>query len=89
VAQLIDERIQSAYRLWPNNYIAHDMLYGQQRFIGEYTHEEKEAFEQHITKLDRYDSDLGVLKDILLGIYANPVKNKIIIEKRIKDERKN
>ena len=88
VAQLIDERIQSAYRLWPNNYIAHDMLYGQQRFIGEYTHEEKEAFEQHLTKLDRYDSDLGVLKDILLCIYANPVKNKIIIEKRIKDERK-
>lgn len=77
VAQLIDERIQSAYRLWPNNFIAHDMLYGQQRFVDRYTKEEKAAFEQHLTKLDHYDSDLGVLKDILLGIYANPVKNKL------------
>ena len=53
------------------------MLYGQQRFVDRYTKEEKAAFEQHLTKLDHYDSDLGVLKDILLGIYANPVKNKL------------
>ena len=76
VAHLIDERIHRAYRLWPNNYIAHDMLYGQQRFRDQYTEAERQAFENHLSKLDNYDSDLEVLKDLLLGIYANPVENK-------------
>jgi 1-acyl-sn-glycerol-3-phosphate acyltransferase len=77
VAQLIDQRILSAYKLWPNNYIAHDILYGQRRFKKEYTAEERTAFKQHLSKLESYDCDLDVLKDLLLGIYANPVKNKL------------
>lgn len=76
VAHLIDERIYRAYHLWPNNYIAHDMLYGQQRFRDQYTEAERQAFENHLSKLDHYDSDLEVLKDLLLGIYANPVENR-------------
>ena len=76
VAHLIDERIHRAYRLWPNNYIAHDMLYGQQRFRDRYTEDDRQAFENHLSKLDHYDSDLEVLKDLLLGLYANPVENK-------------
>lgn len=81
VAHLLDERIHKAYCLWPNNYIAHDMLYGQQRFIHEYTKEERAAFEAHLAKLDNYDSDLEILRDLLLGIYANPVCNKERLEK--------
>jgi len=77
VAQLIDKRILSAYKLWPNNYIAHDMLYGQRKFVSKYTCDEEEAFKAHLSKLDQYDSDLDVLKDIFLGIYANPVSNKL------------
>lgn len=76
VAQLLDSRIHSAYKLWPNNYIAHDIRYGQQRYIDHYTPEEKAAFEQHISRIEQYDSDLPILKDILLDIYANPVNNK-------------
>jgi 1-acyl-sn-glycerol-3-phosphate acyltransferase len=75
VARLIDQRILKAYRLWPNNYIAHDMRYGQQRYAAHYTEAEKQAFEQHLTTLDRYEYDSLALKDILLGIYANPVDN--------------
>lgn len=75
VARLIDQRILKAYRLWPNNYIAHDMRYGQQRYAAHYTETEKQAFEQHLTTLDRYEYDSLALKDILLGIYANPVDN--------------
>jgi 1-acyl-sn-glycerol-3-phosphate acyltransferase len=41
VAKLIDARILKAYKLWPNNFIAYDMLYGQQRFKSEYTEAEK------------------------------------------------
>ena len=77
VAQLIDKRILSAYKLWPNNYIAHDMLYGQRKFVSKYTCDEEEAFKAHLSKLDQYDSDLDMLKDIFLGIYANPVSNKL------------
>ena len=82
VARLIDQRILSSYRLWPNNYIAYDMNYGQQRFVGEYTPEEKKAFEKHLDKLEKYDGDANILKDILLAIYSNPVKNKLTIEKQ-------
>ena len=79
VALLVDSRIHSSYHLWPNNYIAHDMLYGQRRFAHKYTAAEHAAFEKRLSKLERYDIDidldLDILKDIFLGIYANPVKN--------------
>ncbi len=77
VAGKIDERIISGYRLYPNNYIACDVLSGTGRFAGEYTPSEKEAFLAHISKCGEYaDFDTDELREILLGIYANPVKNK-------------
>lgn len=77
VAQLIDRRINTAYRLYPNNYIAHDLLYGNRRYQKMYTKEEFDAFAARLEKLDRYDSfDLERLKEIFLGIYANPVENR-------------
>ena len=77
VAKLIDARILKAYKLWPNNFIAYDMLYGQQRFKSEYTEAEKITFEKHLCKLNCYEDCLDNLKDILLGIYANPVRNSM------------
>lgn len=77
VAQLLDSRIIKAYKLWPTNYIAYDMLYGCQRFVTEYTKEEKEMFCKLLEKLDHYENDSPILKDILLGIYANPVVNRL------------
>ena len=77
VAQLIDSRINPAYKLYPNNYIAHDIRYGSKKFRGFYTTEEYDAFMKRLSKLDRYDTcDLDQLKDIFLGIYANPVENR-------------
>ena len=77
VAQLIDSRIRPAYRLYPNNYIAHDLRYGSTRFSGFYTQEERDAFVSRLGRLDRYDTcDLDQLRDIFLGIYANPVENR-------------
>ena len=82
VARIIDERIRSHYRLWPNNYIAHDLLYGQTRYQSAYTAEEKQAFLDRIAELDRMAqkeqyavSDLDTLHEIFLGIYAHPVDN--------------
>ena len=77
VARLIDSRINTAYRLFPNNYIAHDLLFGSTRYQQMYTEEEYQAFLSHMAKLDQYESfDLERLKEIFLGIYANPVDNK-------------
>lgn len=75
VAQLIDSRIIPAYRLWPNNYIAHDIRYGSKAFQSFYTKEQREAFLRRLSHLDRYDDcDLDQLKDIFLSIYSNPIE---------------
>ena len=77
VAQLLDERIISAYQLTPNNYIAHDLRYGQQLYRDHYTDEERKAFMTYMEQLDKFDiAEPDVLKDIFLGIYANPIDSK-------------
>ena len=85
VASLIDSRINRNYRLWPNNFIAHDMLYGQSLYEAYYTQEEKNAFLEHyaeldkMTKLGKYAiTDLDALHKIFLGIYAHPVDSSKI-----------
>lgn len=82
VAQLIDQRICSAYRLRPNNYIAHDILSGSATYSGHYTQEEREAFMAYMSRLDEYAEgcEMNILETIFLGIYANPVDSKILFE---------
>jgi len=77
VALLLDERINAAYHLSPNNYIAHDLRYGQTLYQDHYTKEQQAAFLKYMEKLDDYDiNEPEILKDIFLGIYANPVNSK-------------
>ena len=77
VAKLLDRRINAAYRLYPNNYIAHDLLYGNEKYKSMYTQEQYDAFRERLALLDRYDScDLERLKEIFIGIYAHPVDNQ-------------
>ena len=77
VARLIDKRINAAYHLHPNNYIAFDIRYGTKRYSDRYTVEEKEAFCERLKELSNYDGcELDVLMDIFLGIYANPINSR-------------
>jgi hypothetical protein len=77
VATLIDRRINSAYMLTPNNYIAHDIRYGQRKYSKYYTQEQYDRFVEHAKKLNEYDVDEpNVLMDIFLGIYSNPINSK-------------
>ncbi len=72
----MDRKILANFKLWPNNYIAYDMLNGGGRFEGKYTVEEKEAFEGYVTgKLGKagIEADMDELREIFLSIYANPV----------------
>ena len=77
VAKLIDRRINTNYRLYPNNYIAHDLLYGNTKYHDMYTDEQYEAFQKRLSKLDKYATcDIDRLKEIFVGIYSNPVDNR-------------
>ena len=77
VAKLIDRRINTNYRLYPNNYIAHDLLYGNTKYRDMYTDEQYETFQKRLSKLDKYDTcDIDRLKELFVGIYSNPVDNR-------------
>lgn len=83
VADLIDKRIYENYRLYPNNFIAHDWLSGSSTFKSHYTEKDKEIFKAYCDKIfSKLYEELGSeaetrFTEILLGIYANPVENKI------------
>lgn len=74
VCKMVDRQIYSNYRLFPNNFIAFDLIDGNDRFIDRYSAEEKEKFIDYLNKR-------AVIEDVpaekmmhyLLRIYANPV----------------
>ena len=81
VAHLIDERIIEAYRLTPNNYIAYDLLHLTSEYADRYTPAQRDAFlahPEHLRDMHIEDIDtLNTLRNILWGIYANPVEQKL------------
>ena len=78
VASIIDGRICNAYRLFPNNYIAHDLLQKADTYSSHYTQEEKQQFEEYLSRLPLPENGKDEILRILLGIYANPVDSKIL-----------
>lgn len=72
----MDRKILANFKLWPNNYIAYDMLNEGERFADKYTAEEKAVFEGYVSaKLAKagIEADMDELREIFLSIYANPV----------------
>lgn len=80
VAHLLDQRIISAYRLSPNNYIAYDLLNCTSTYADHYTPAQRDAFLAHTEHIrDMHIDDLNTLnaiRNILWSIYANPVVQK-------------
>lgn len=79
VSETIDRHIHSNYRLYACNYVACDLLMGDNRFAAEYNEEEKERFEKYLTqqiaRVDLPDKDEVFLRHALLTMYANPLIN--------------
>jgi len=73
LATVLDEKIWSGYRLWPSNYIAHDLLYGNEDFSSFYSKAEKDAFENRL--LGKLDTSNPALLKSFLSMYAYPVDN--------------
>ncbi|MFT4859042.1 MAG: hypothetical protein ACI9UV_002657 [Algoriphagus sp.] len=74
LAAIIDQKIWAGYKLWPSNFIAHDLLYGDEEFKHEYTIAEKEAFEKRLQ--EKVDVKNEFLVKSFLSMYANPVNNQ-------------
>lgn len=74
LAQAIDDSILTTYKLWPTNYIAHDLLHGTTTYASQYTDIEKAVFERRLEK--RIDAQSEFEVQGILAMYANPVVNK-------------
>lgn len=81
VAQRIDRDIHRGYRLYASNYVAADLLEGQQRFADHYTAAEKHTFEQYLQSrlalIKIPHKDEAYLRQCLLTMYANPLYNHL------------
>ncbi len=75
LAELIDFHIWKGYKLWPSNYIAHDLLHHQSKFSSSYSPEEKLAFEKRIKEKVNVNNPLEL--ENFLKMYANPVENHL------------
>ena len=80
LAHRMDREIHRNYRLYPCNYIAADLLDGtNQTYASHYSQDEKNRFEQYIAsrlaKISLPDKDEAFLRERLLVMYANPLKN--------------
>ena len=84
IAEHIDKGIHANYRLFPNNYIAVDILEGGNRMAEHYTPEDKATFEKYLAvqlgKISIPNKDEAFLKECMLKMYANPAVNQLKVE---------
>lgn len=82
LATLIDQSVHRNYALHAVNYVAYDMLTQRQEANSHYTPEEVSAvkafFEQQFERMPEDENGLG--RAYLLGMYANPLVNKLAAE---------
>jgi hypothetical protein len=85
ISALIDKRIHSNYRIYPNNYVAHDLLEGNDNFTSHYTPEDRQRFltylEQQLARIEIVGKDENFLREKMLSMYANPLKNYLAATK--------
>jgi Acyltransferase. len=80
LAAIIDNKINSNYYLWKNNYIAYDLVNNCDTFANEYSTSDKQSFINYVKyKISSSEVDHDELEDIFLSIYSNPVKSKFKI----------
>lgn len=78
VAERIDRQIYTNFKLWPNNYIAYDLLMQEHRFKDRYTHAEEKKFEMMMEQaMIHIDYPITDIQERFLKVYANPVINKL------------
>lgn len=81
LAERMDREIHRGYELYPCNYIALDELNGNQDNAAHYTDADKKRFESYLAgqmaKIQIPNKDEAFLRERMLTMYANPVRNKL------------
>ena len=81
MSRRMDREIHRGYQLFPNNYIAADLLSGNRENTDNYTVEQEHDFCDYVqSQLDKItipDKDEVFLRERILMMYANPLKNYI------------
>ena len=81
VAERMDKEIHKGYELFPCNYIALDELNGNQANNSHYTAADKQRFEAYLSgqlaKITLDNKDEAFLRERILTMYANPVRNHL------------
>ena len=78
IARIMDRRIAEGYHLWPNNYIAHEILTGIHN--DNYTPTERQVFEKYLDEACA-KHDIPHFRETLLQIYAGAIMriNELVI----------
>lgn len=79
ISAMVDKEIHRNYKIYPGNYIAHDLLAENKQFTDKYTAKDQNHFEAYIAgqieKIDLPEKDIPFLREKLLTMYANPLSN--------------
>ena len=77
LAEIIDDKIYRSFKLWPNNYIAEDILNNTSNNLDQYT---PAQFNQFVSMLEEavetIPGDKKTIRDMFLEMYVNPLINK-------------
>ena len=77
LAEHIDREIYSNFRLWPNNYIAEDILNDTSLNTKHYTSEQFDAFKTMLDEaITEIAGDAKIIRTMFLQMYVNPLINK-------------
>ncbi len=84
IAKLIDREIFKSYRLYPNHYVALDLMNNSDRYSTHYSPDEKQCFIDYVigqvAKIEMapgYTKDIPFLYACMIKMYANPAWNKL------------
>ena len=76
LAEILNNQIYKNYKLWPNNYIAYDIVNNTTKYQEYYNKDEKEKFLTYKNEqLDKIKDHSEKAESLFFNIYANPVIN--------------
>ena len=83
LSQRMDREIHAGYLIYPSNRVALDMLNGDNAQAKHYTDNDRQRFEQYLegqlAKITLPNKDEQFLRQTILTMYANPLRNKLTI----------
>ena len=84
LALRMDCEIHAGYRLYPANYVAADQLSGRIDYADHYTQQDVQTFNHYLdgqlAKIRIPNKDEAFLRERMLTMYANPLRNKMAVE---------